>query len=78
MFLTVSLMLRTLGFAKEAEQVSDAVCRVVKAEKNVTYDLGGTSTTIEMAAEIKRSISKPEVTKKTQSHYRKDALWQKS
>jgi isocitrate dehydrogenase len=52
MFLTCSMLLSHLGFKQEAERIIAAVKQVIKADRYVTYDLGGTASTQEMARAI--------------------------
>ncbi len=52
MFLTIGLLLQYLGYIKQADQIKQSVSAVVKAHRFVTYDLGGKSTTMEMAKAI--------------------------
>lgn len=56
MFLTIALLLEHFGFKKESEMIIKAVTTVVKEEKIITYDLGGKSSTLEMANEILRVL----------------------
>lgn len=52
MFLTISLLLQQVGYTKQAEKIKQAVIAVVQEGRNLTYDLGGSSTTSEMAKVI--------------------------
>jgi isocitrate/isopropylmalate dehydrogenase len=52
MFLTVSLMLKQHGYVAEADAIRAAVAAVVEQGHTLTYDLGGTATTQEMANAI--------------------------
>lgn len=52
MFLSIALMLDHLGYSKEATMIRGAVVEVIRAGAVVTYDLGGSSTTDEMASAI--------------------------
>ncbi|MDI3280630.1 MAG: isocitrate/isopropylmalate dehydrogenase family protein [Bacillota bacterium] len=49
MILSGAMLLRHLGEAEAARRVEEAVRRVLAARERVTYDLGGTATTSEMA-----------------------------
>jgi len=50
--LSSAMMLDYLGYTEEAERICSAVQDVVRAGRTVTYDLGGSSTTLEMARAI--------------------------
>lgn len=50
--LTIGLLLEHLGFPVAAAQVESAVAEVVRRSSTLTYDLGGTASTTEMAATI--------------------------
>lgn len=52
MFLTISLLLKHYNYKNEAEMIRRAVSAVVKANKYVTYDLGGNASTQDMAKAI--------------------------
>lgn len=52
MFLTMALLLSHFGYAKEAEKIKQALIRVVKTRQFLTYDLGGNSSTGDMAKAI--------------------------
>ena len=52
MLLATKMMLDYLGYTEEAERICSAVQDVVRAGRTVTYDLGGSSTTLEMARAI--------------------------
>lgn len=52
MFLTIGLLLNHLGYAKQADKIKRAVTQVIKECRFVSYDLGGNSTTEEMAKAI--------------------------
>lgn len=56
MFLTIGLMLEHLGFAREARRINQAVASVINSGEALTYDLGGTATTLEMADKILERI----------------------
>lgn len=49
MILSGAMLLRHLGEAEAARRVEEAVRRVLAAREHVTYDLGGTATTSEVA-----------------------------
>ncbi|CAM5250054.1 hypothetical protein GCM10010329_08060 [Streptomyces spiroverticillatus] len=51
-FLTIGMMLEHLGFPEAAGSVHDAVRQVVRRRDRVTYDLGGTATTTDMARAV--------------------------
>lgn len=52
MFLSTAMMLEHLKFFKQAEILRQAVFFVIKENKTVTYDLGGTASTQDMANKI--------------------------
>lgn len=52
MFLSISELLKRFSFDEEARNISNAVRDTIQSGKNITYDLGGKSSTFEMAAEI--------------------------
>lgn len=52
MFLTIALLLEHLGYEKEARLVKHSVSTVVNKSRFVTYDLGGHSSTVDMAYAI--------------------------
>jgi isocitrate/isopropylmalate dehydrogenase len=56
MFLTIALLLEHFGYLREAEKTKQAVVTIVQAKQWVTYDLGGSSTTQEMAKAIIDSV----------------------
>lgn len=55
--LSAVLMLKHIGETKAAERVFKATAEVIKEGKTVTYDLGGTAGTSEMAEEIISKLS---------------------
>ncbi|MHB0977292.1 MAG: isocitrate/isopropylmalate dehydrogenase family protein [Candidatus Aquicultorales bacterium] len=59
LILSSVLMLRHIGERDAAEAVFDATAVVIAEGKQVTYDLGGTAGTSEMADEIIRKIEAP-------------------
>ena len=52
MFLTVALMLKHLGYTAESEKISNAVTKTLQDKLVATYDLGGNSSTQQMAQAI--------------------------
>ncbi|NDL54854.1 isocitrate/isopropylmalate dehydrogenase family protein [Photorhabdus laumondii] len=54
MFYTIALLLEHLGFADAAQQINCAVDNVIREGRTVTYDLGGSATTQQMAQAIIR------------------------
>jgi len=52
MLLTVKLMLDWLGESESANRVETAIASVIKAAKVRTYDMGGTSSTMEVAQAV--------------------------
>ena len=52
MFLTISLLLKQFGMIEPAEKIRQAVIKVVQQGRYITYDLGGSSATLEMADAI--------------------------
>ena len=52
MLLTVKMMLDWLGEKTKAEQLESAIAKVISEAKVRTYDMGGNSTTIDVAKEI--------------------------
>ncbi len=52
MILSAVMMLRYLGEQEAADRIHQALKEVIKEGKNVTYDLGGQATTMEMAEAI--------------------------
>lgn len=63
MFLTIAMLLDYLGHTNAGVQIRKAVSQVVKAAKHVTYDLGGTATTAEMADAIIEAAINPKIEK---------------
>jgi 3-isopropylmalate dehydrogenase len=57
MILSVVMMLEYLGEKKAAAKLDKAVLRVLSEGKEVTCDLGGSASTIEMAEAIKKEIT---------------------
>jgi 3-isopropylmalate dehydrogenase len=56
MVLTAKLMLDWLGEKDEAERLDAAVAKTILEGKARTYDMGGTDSTLEVAAEIARNL----------------------
>ncbi|HRR54940.1 MAG TPA: isocitrate/isopropylmalate dehydrogenase family protein, partial [Candidatus Methanomethylicus sp.] len=59
MILSAKLMLDWLGETSAAKMIEDAVMKTLADKKVVTYDLGGTAKTSEMAEEIARNLRGP-------------------
>ena len=57
MILTIVMMLNYLGESEKAEKLDKAIINVLKEGKNVTPDLGGKSSTNEMANAIKDKLN---------------------
>jgi isocitrate dehydrogenase len=64
MFLTISLMLRHLGFDTGALRVETAVSQVIREGRNLTYDLGGCASTNEMAQAVLSAVLQPHAIKR--------------
>lgn len=60
MFLTCAMLLEHCGYIDESQKIFNAVNRVIKAGKSLTYDLGGNSTTKQMAKAILDNLSTEE------------------
>ncbi len=56
MFLTIALLLSHFGYLKEAEKIKQALTKVLQAKNTVTYDLGGSASTKEMAEAILHAV----------------------
>jgi isocitrate/isopropylmalate dehydrogenase len=56
MLLTVSLMLDWLGEKKTARRLESAIAQVIKENSVRTYDVGGSSTTLEVANEVAKKF----------------------
>ena len=56
MFLSIAMMLNYLGYDKEARLIQQAVLKVVREKKVVTYDVDGLATTAQMAQEIIKNL----------------------
>jgi isocitrate/isopropylmalate dehydrogenase len=52
MFLTISLLLEHFHYVSEAVKIKQAVGKVIKKGRHITYDLGGSASTTAMANEI--------------------------
>jgi isocitrate/isopropylmalate dehydrogenase len=58
MLLTVKLMLDWLGEKKKATKLEQAIASVIKEGKVKTYDVGGNSTTLDVAKEVAKKFEK--------------------
>ncbi|MCR4405205.1 MAG: isocitrate/isopropylmalate dehydrogenase family protein [Candidatus Acetothermia bacterium] len=56
MLLTVSLMLEWLGKQEEAAKLERAIASVIKEGKVRTYDMGGSTSTLDVAREVARRL----------------------
>lgn len=56
MILSAAMMLKYLGEREAAEKVEEALAAVIREGRAVTYDLGGTAGTLEMAAAVVRKM----------------------
>ncbi len=56
MLLTVKLMFDWLGEAKMAQRLENSIATVIKEGKVRTYDMGGNSSTLEVAEEVVRKL----------------------
>ncbi|MCD6171563.1 MAG: isocitrate/isopropylmalate dehydrogenase family protein [Thermoplasmata archaeon] len=56
MLLSVKMMVDWLGEKKIAEKIENAVAKTIKDGRVRTYDMGGNSTTLEMAEEVVRNM----------------------
>ncbi len=52
MFLTIGLLLKHFGYIEQAEKIKQAVKQVIQQGRYLTYDLGGSSSTDDMAKAI--------------------------
>ena len=59
LILSAVMMLRYLGESKAADNLYNAVIKVIHKGETVTFDLGGHSTTMEMAKAIVKEVSLP-------------------
>lgn len=57
MFLTVALMLENQGWWEQAYQIKNALLSIIHQSDNVTYDLGGSATTDEMAQAVLKQLN---------------------
>lgn len=57
LILSASLMLKYIGEAKASESLYNAVAKVIEEGKTVTYDLGGSASTLEMGEAIAKKVS---------------------
>lgn len=57
LILSASLMLKHIGEAKASENLYNAVAKVIEEGKTVTYDLGGSASTLEMGEAIAKEVS---------------------
>lgn len=64
MFLTIGLLLKQFGFVEQAKTIRRAVIQVIQQGRYTTYDVGGTSSTLEMADAI-ISATRPKTTAKS-------------
>ena len=64
MFLTIALMLEKFGYKAESDRIKIAIRQVIKEELYITYDLGGNSSTQDMANAIIERCINPRETKK--------------
>ena len=56
MLLSAVMMLRHLNLTDEADKLDAAILKVLEEGKHLTGDLGGSSTTTEMAKAIKEKL----------------------
>ena len=56
LILSAVLMLKHIGEVKAAKRLYNSVINVIKEGKNVTFDLGGNSSTMEMAKAIAEEV----------------------
>jgi 3-isopropylmalate dehydrogenase len=56
MFLTVKLMLNYLEEKELAQRLENSIAQVIEEGKVRTYDLGGTSSTLDVAREIAKKV----------------------
>ena len=52
MFLTIGLLMKQFGHVEQAEKIRQAVINIVQQGRYITYDLGGYSSTVDMAQAI--------------------------
>lgn len=65
MFLTIALMLDHLGYKEQAEKLENAVTHVMRIKETVSYDLGGSSSTTEVAAAVIKALVQQSSAKNT-------------
>lgn len=73
-FLTLALALHSLDYAEAAERIENAVRVIVQNSQYVTYDLGGQSTTQEMAQAIISEVMHPRSQRRVSFLYVGDEL----
>jgi len=56
MLITTKLMLDYLGETEKADRLMDAIAKIIKEGKVRTYDMGGTSSTLDMARAIAENL----------------------
>ena len=56
MMLSAKMMLDYLGEQESASRLENAILKVLKEGKNVTGDLGGNASTMEMSEAIKNAL----------------------
>jgi len=56
MLLSVKLMFDWLGETESALRLESAIAKVIKQGKVKTYDMGGNSTSLEVAEEVSRNL----------------------
>lgn len=59
MFLTIGLLLEHFGYHEQSLRIKTAIKEVIRSSKYLTYDLGGTASTKEMADEIIEHCIRP-------------------
>lgn len=63
MFLTISLLLEHFGYPNESIRIQKAIKAVIKENRYLTYDLGGSASTQAMAEAIINQCIKPTISK---------------
>ena len=61
-FLCVKLMFDWLGEDELAARLESACARVIRENRVITYDVGGSNTNLEVAEEVARVVSEKKVT----------------
>jgi isocitrate/isopropylmalate dehydrogenase len=56
MLLSVKLMFDWLGETEKRDRLENAIAKVIKEGKVRTYDMGGSSSTLEVAEEVARNL----------------------